>query len=49
MPTLKHPVIPDLTVDVDTKQVSDWKSAGWLDPRAKGPEPTTDPSSGDDE
>lgn len=47
MTALKHPTIPDITVDVDTKQVSDWKAAGWLDPRAKSPEPTKTPV-GDD-
>lgn len=37
MPTLKHPTIPDVTVDVDARSVEEWKAAGWLDPRAKAP------------
>lgn len=47
MPTLKHPTIPGVEVEVDTKAVDEWKAAGWLDPRAKGPEPTKTPA-GDD-
>lgn len=49
MPTLKHPTIPDVTVEVSTEAVKDWKDAGWLDQRAKGPEPAPKTSSGDDE
>lgn len=39
MPTLKHPTIPGVTRDVHADAVDKWKAAGWLDPRAKGPEP----------
>lgn len=30
MPTLKHPTLPDVTVDVTDEQVDSWTEQGWL-------------------
>lgn len=40
MATMKHPTIPDYHVDVPDAEQGKWRDAGWLGPRARGPQPS---------
>lgn len=46
MPTVKHPRIPHVTVDVPEQDVASWEASGWVN-TAPAPEPAFD--EGDDE